>query len=72
MSTANVHTNDVVVENHGSIVVFSLNTAEAREWVSEFVEAPTHMRPSGTVLYVEHNYAEALTAGMVAAGLAVA
>lgn len=72
MSNANVHTVDVEIENQGSIFVFTLNTDEAREWVEEFVEVPSHMQPSGSVLYVEHNHADTLAAGMVAAGLAVA
>ncbi len=72
MSNANVRTVDVAIENHGSIFVFSLNTDDAREWVEEFVDVPSHMRPSGSTLHVEHGHAETLAAGMAAAGLTVA
>jgi len=60
---------DVHIVNHGSIVLFHLNTAEAAQWVKENVTKEAQY--FGTALVVEPRYVEALIVGMAGDGLEV-
>jgi len=60
---------DVHIVNHGSIVLFHLNTPEASAWVEENVTREAQF--FGTALVVEPRYVAALVAGMREAGLEV-
>jgi hypothetical protein len=53
---------DVHIVNHGSIILFHLNTPEASAWVEENVASEAQF--FGTALVVEPRYAAALLAGM--------
>jgi hypothetical protein len=61
---------DFSIENHGSIVLFRMNTPEASAWVSENVESDALF--FGDALVVEHRYAQDLASGMQADGLVLA
>ena len=61
---------DVEVQNHGSLMVFNLNTADAQEWVEEHVGGETTWWGENG-LVVEPRYAQDLAAGMVGDGLVV-
>ena len=63
-------TADVQVVNHGSILLFHLNTREASAWVEENVAGEAQF--FGTALVVEPRYVAALVAGMREEGLEVA
>lgn len=64
------HAPDVTVSNHGSIMMFEVNTEAAREWFEENV--PTESwQWMGHSLAVEPRYAENLVAGIVEAGMTV-
>lgn len=60
---------DVLIEDHGSIILFRLLTDAATEWVDENVskEAPYF----GDSLAVERRYAHDLGYGMIGAGLEI-
>lgn len=60
---------DVVVENHGSIFLFTLRTARARRWVDQHVQEDAQWWAGR--LAVEHRYAWDLAQGMAADGLRV-
>ena len=60
---------DVVIENHGTLVIFQPLTPSASEWIEEHVEEKATWLGSGLV--VEHRYAEALASGMKDDGLVV-
>jgi hypothetical protein len=60
---------DVTVENHGSLLLFRLNTDEAREWVDEYVADDAQY--FGGALVVEPRYASNLANGMADDGLEV-
>lgn len=60
---------DVYVENHGSIFLFRLNTADARTWVDEHVSDEAQFL--GGALAVEHRYAYDISTGMINSGLEV-
>jgi hypothetical protein len=60
---------DVHVINHGSIILFHLNTPEASAWVEGNVTAEAQF--FGTALVVEPRYVVDLVAGMREAGLEV-
>jgi hypothetical protein len=60
---------DVEVENHGSIVLVRLCSAEARDFVKTFVSEEAQF--FGDALVVEPRYVEDLTAGMIEHGLVV-
>lgn len=59
---------DVTVSNHGGIILFMLNTQEAKDWVDEHVQEPMY---HGNGLAVEPRYAENLAIGMRDGGLTV-
>jgi hypothetical protein len=59
---------DVTVANHGSIFLFRLRTAEARQWVDANVADPLWF---GGALACEANHAGDLAAGMINDGLNV-
>ena len=60
---------DVVVENHGTIVLFRPQTDAAREWIDEHVQDDAQW--FGPALAVEARYARDLAAGMLNDGLHV-
>lgn len=60
---------DVTIENHGSIMLFRLNTDAAEEWVDTYVSDDAQLW--GGALVVEPRYAGNLAAGMVDDGLEV-
>jgi hypothetical protein len=61
---------DFSIENHGSILLFRMNTSAASEWVSENVQSEAQF--FGDALVVEHRYALDLATGMSEAGLVIA
>ena len=61
---------DVAVENHGSIMLVTALTAEARDWIEENVVNEETMFYSGS-LVVEPRYMQTLALGMIEAGLTV-
>ena len=61
---------DCLVENHGSIFLFRINSPAAYAWVSENVQDDAQFL--GDALVVEHRYARDLAAGMQADGLVLA
>jgi len=60
---------DVCISGGGSVYLFALLTPDARAWVEDSVSDDCQMLGCG--LAVEHRYAAALAAGMVADGLAI-
>ena len=62
-------TADVHIVNHGSIILFHLNTPEASAWVEENVAGEAQF--FGTALVVEPRYVADLLAGMREDGLEV-
>ena len=60
---------DVQITDHGSIVLFQLNTLTARRWVAHNV--PEDAPFFGDALAVEPRDVEALACGMAADGLEV-
>lgn len=62
-------TNDVTIDNHGSLFLFRLNTEAAKEFVEEYVAGDAQF--FGGALSVEHRYAYDLAEGMVENGLTV-
>ena len=58
----------MTVTNHGSIILFHLNTPEAKTWVEAHVSEPMY---HGYALAVEPRYAEQLAEGMRDDGLTV-
>jgi hypothetical protein len=58
---------DVTVENHGSLMLFRLHTADAEEWVTEHV--PAEAQFFGNALVVEPRYARDIADGMQGDGL---
>jgi hypothetical protein len=62
---------DVVVRNHGTVVLFELRSPAAREWVDENVQTEP-WQWLGRSLGVDHRFAGQLTDGMIDAGLEVA
>lgn len=68
MSTPN-RTPDVLIENHGSLMLFRLLTPEAIKWVDENVSEDAQFFGGG--LCVEPRYAQDLAQGMIDAGLTV-
>ena len=63
-------TADVLVENHGSVFVFTPLTAAAREFVEEHVHLESYQW-LGASFAVEHRYARDLAQGMIDDGLEV-
>jgi hypothetical protein len=61
---------DVLVENHGTIFLFTPMTERARTWVDEHVQLDS-WQWLGTSFSVEHRFAEGLAAGMIDDGLEV-
>lgn len=61
---------DFSIENHGSILLFRMNTPAASEWVSENVQPDAQF--FGDALAVERRYARDLATGMQADGLVLA
>ena len=61
---------DFIVENHGSIFLFRMNTPAAQVWVSENVQEDAQF--FGDALVVEWRYAHDLAQGIVESGLVVA
>lgn len=57
---------DVTIEGHGSIILFHLHTATARDWVDEHVPEPLWFADA---LACESRFAENLAAGMAEDGL---
>lgn len=64
-----VSTPDFLIENHGSIFLFRMNTLEARQWVSENVQDDAQF--FGDALVVEWRCARDLAAAIVRSGLVV-
>ena len=60
---------DFLVENHGSIFLFRMNTPAAAEWVSQNVQDDAQFFRDALV--VEHRYAADLAAGIREHGLEV-
>jgi hypothetical protein len=60
---------DVIISNHGSIMLFALLSERAREWVDENVSENRQFL--GGSLAVEPRYAADLAQGMIDAGLVV-
>jgi len=60
---------DVQIVNHGSLVLFHLNTPDTKAWVEENVTKEAQF--FGTALVVEPRYVAALVAGMCGDGLEV-
>ncbi len=54
---------DVFVQNHGSLVLFTLNTRAAREWVEDNLKTES-WQWLGKALAVEARYADAVIAMM--------
>lgn len=63
---------DVRVIAAGNLVQLFLNTASAKAWVHDNVDAPDYMWLGGDCVCVEHRYVEDIIAGMQDAGLEVA
>jgi hypothetical protein len=61
---------DFSVENHGSLFLFRMNTAAARQWVHDNVEDDAQFFCDALV--VEHRYAANLAEGMRGDGLVLA
>lgn len=61
---------DVAVSNHGSVFLFALLSEQARDWVSENVQAEGWQFFGGS-LAVEPRMAFDLAQGMINAGLEV-
>jgi hypothetical protein len=60
---------DFRIENHGSILLFRMNTLAAVQWVTENVQQGIQF--FGDALVVEPRYARDLAAGIVTDGLEV-
>ena len=60
---------DVCITGGGTVILFLLETPEARQWVDEHVSRDRQMFGHG--LAVEHRYAAALADGMQADGLVI-
>jgi hypothetical protein len=60
---------DVVVQNHGSVVLVHPQTEEAKAWIEENVVEPQYF---GQALVVEPRYVIGLARGMEEHGLKVA
>lgn len=60
---------DVVVTNHGTIILFEPRTEAAREWIDEHVTGETTWFAGA--LAVEPRFADDLAAGMLGDGLEV-
>ena len=60
---------DVVVEDHGSVVLVQPLTAQARDWIDENVQDDAMWWSGGLV--VEPRYVDDLANGMLDAGLEV-
>ena len=61
---------DFLVENHGSIFLFRMNTPAGSAWVSQNVQKDAQF--FGDALVVEHLYARDLATAMAADGLVLA
>lgn len=61
---------DVLVENHGTIFMFTPMTPAARAWVEEHVQLESWQWLGGS-FSVEHRFAQNLAQGMMADGLEV-
>lgn len=59
---------DFEVADHGTIVQVIAKTEAAKDWINDNVDAPPYMW-NGTVLNIEHRFAEAIIDGMIEAGL---
>lgn len=60
---------DVIIQNHGSIVLFKLETDEARTWVEENIGGDATYWAGGLV--AEPRYVNHVTRGMLNDGLIV-
>ena len=60
---------DIVIENHGSVVLFRWHTDAGRDWLRDSVEDSAQY--FGPALAVEPRYADALAEGASAAGLII-
>jgi hypothetical protein len=62
---------DILVENHGSIMLFRPVTEAGTEWLAEHTPCDEDHQYFGPALCVEPRYAESLVEGMVGDGLNV-
>lgn len=60
---------DVVVNDQGTIVLFTPMTDTAKQWISEHI--PDDAQWFGRSLVVEHRYADDIAVGMESDGLVV-
>ena len=60
---------DLVVRNHGSIIMLVPGTAEGRQWIEEHVQVPDYS--SSRSVPVEARYIEPIIDGAIADGLEV-
>ena len=65
---ADTITADFEVVVHGTIVQIIALSQDAIDWINENVDAPPYLW-NGTVLNIEHRYADAIIAGLVDDGL---
>ena len=61
---------DVLIENHGSVAMFTAMTAQAHEWVEENVHVEPWQR-MGCSIACEPRYLSRLVEGMQESGLVV-
>ena len=61
---------DVLLENHGSVALFTPMTAEAHEWIDENVHVESWQR-LGASIACEPRYLDQLIDGMTESGLIV-
>jgi hypothetical protein len=62
---------DVYIEDHGSLTVFALETADAKAWFAEHVETESHNMVGEHGVAVEVRYAGPIIEGLVEAGFVV-
>ena len=65
---ADTKTADFEVVDHGTIVQIVAHSEVAINWIDENVDAPSYMW-NGTVLNIEHRFADAIIAGLIDDGL---
>jgi hypothetical protein len=70
MSTTATVTEDVIVINHGSVVLLQPNTQAARDWFAEHLSHPETQRWGNSVV-CEPRYVEDIVDGMTNDGLTV-
>lgn len=62
---------DVLVSNHGSVFLFTVNSPQAREWVDEHVHLEDYQWTGASSFAVEARFARGLAGGMIDDGLNV-